>query len=360
MLKEKTTKTNEKMANLNQVEGFNPEEYARVISGDGESARKYLDVVWRKLWFYMKYPNGRITKKIVQITNNFIIVEARVYFDRNDAEENYVSSAMAQRWFKKDDVFGERAVETAETGAVGRALADAGFGLQYCCDINDGSDHDIVDAPIDISSKKPENAAVKKADGTKSDTVGKTENTSTDKKDTVTESVNVQTKLTSPVGLLGNLTNKTANAAVSGNMYDKTDALKKNEPKEETSAASTENKANGAENPDNNEIPEAPENDRDIQTGTGTETPAQPQDKKYDNSMEAGEIEKIMTVEEACEFVIDVGFNKGKTLGELGLTKPEKLEWYFKSYTGPNNILRAGAKIIADYVAELEQKQTAA
>jgi hypothetical protein len=73
--------------------------------------------------------------------------------------------------------------------------------------------------------------------------------------------------------------------------------------------------------------------------------------------MEVSEIEKIMTVEEAVEFVIDVGFNKGKTLGEIAHYSPDKLQWYFKSYTGPNNILRAGAKILADYMAELEQRK---
>ena len=326
MSNEKTinANANENPANLIHAEGFNPELYARVISDDGVNTRKYLDVVWRKVWFYLKYPNGRITKKIMQMTNQFVIIEARVYFDRNDAEENYVSSAMAQRWFNKGDVFGERAVETAETGAVGRALADAGFGLQYCCDVNGDAEQDIVDAPVISSPAKPQ------------------VNTEANKTRAENNIPAAQAKITAPVGLLVDSDNKTS---VNSEPV-------KDEINEDISEDLEKIKTGEAENSQTEEISGAPE---DNLNGTGQTEESARQD--YNNSMEVSEIEKIMTVEEAVDFVVDVGFNKGKTLGEIAHTSPDKLGWYFKSYTGPNNILRAGAKILSDYMVELQQKK---
>lgn len=376
MSKEKTMKTNEKIAALNHVEGFNPEDYARVISDDGSNERKYLDVVWRKVWFLLKYQNGKITTKIIQITNQFIIVEAKVYLDRNDPEENYVSSAMAQRWFKPGDVFSERAVETAETGATGRALANAGFGLQYLCDLNGDGEQDIVDSPVTT----PANPQLNTAMGPKNETSGKsgvaadnkskiktadvkTGNAAADiggKKETQTANTTVkpavQPKLTAPMGLLinTNTPNNAANPVVS--KTEKSDET--NEPAEDgiTEEIPADVNENQTDNPENDEIAGEPEINKDAQTET-TES-EKPQNLKYDNSMEVNEIAKIMTVEEAIEIVIDCGYNQGKTLGDLGMTKPDKLDWYFRSYTGPNNLLRAGAKIVSDYVAEL--KKTAA
>ena len=56
-------------------------------------------------------------------------MEAKVYLDRNDPEESFIANALAQKYLTGDDQFGNKYVELAETAAVGRALADAGFGL---------------------------------------------------------------------------------------------------------------------------------------------------------------------------------------------------------------------------------------
>ena len=52
---------------LNQVEGFDPRKYMRQLAGDGQGVKYYLDVVYRKLWFRLKYPNGKIVKKLIKI-----------------------------------------------------------------------------------------------------------------------------------------------------------------------------------------------------------------------------------------------------------------------------------------------------
>ena len=66
----------EAVRNLNSVEGFNPRDFMRVIQGEGESAKYYLDVAFRKLWFRLKYPEGRISKRLLKLENDMAVIEA--------------------------------------------------------------------------------------------------------------------------------------------------------------------------------------------------------------------------------------------------------------------------------------------
>ena len=100
---------------LNRVEGFEPRNYMRQLAGDGQTAKYYLDVVYRKLWFRLKYPNGKIVKTLKKLTDQVAIVEARVYLDRNDPEDSFISNALAQKYMTADDQFGNKYVELAFT-----------------------------------------------------------------------------------------------------------------------------------------------------------------------------------------------------------------------------------------------------
>lgn len=118
---------------LNKIEGFDPSSYARTITDSDGQQSLYLDVQYRKMWFRLCNPTGKIVKKICNFDGSLAVVEARVYLDRNDPPENYVSNAFAQRFIDPSNQdYGSRYLESAETAAVGRALADAGYGLQFC------------------------------------------------------------------------------------------------------------------------------------------------------------------------------------------------------------------------------------
>ncbi|MDE6620265.1 MAG: hypothetical protein K2K74_07215 [Lachnospiraceae bacterium] len=138
----------EGIRNLNKVEGFDPRKYMGVIQQEGQSGKYYLDVAFRKLWFRLKYPEGKIVKKILKLTDQVAIVEARVYLNKNDAEENFISNALAQKYMTADGQFGNKYVELAETAAVGRALSDAGFGLQFA-DKEEDIDPEVTEAPFE-------------------------------------------------------------------------------------------------------------------------------------------------------------------------------------------------------------------
>ena len=135
---------------LNKIEGFDPRKYMRVISEEGKADKYYLDVASRKLWFRLMYPKGKIVKQLVYRTDQTAIVEARVYLDCNDPAENFIANAFAQKYLTEDAQFGNKFLELAETAAVGRALADAGFGLQFA-DEEEDIDPEVADAPFEAS-----------------------------------------------------------------------------------------------------------------------------------------------------------------------------------------------------------------
>jgi hypothetical protein len=107
----------EEIRNLNKVEGFDPRRYMRIIGQEGQAGKYYLDVAFRKLWFRLKYPEGKIVKKILKLTDQVAIVEARIYLHRNDPEENFIANALAQKYRTEDGQFGNKFVELAETAA---------------------------------------------------------------------------------------------------------------------------------------------------------------------------------------------------------------------------------------------------
>ncbi len=118
------------VATINAVEGFDPEpfavEYADLESGE---TRKRLPVMIQMAWFRLKYPEGKITTKVTNGKDCFVAT-ARVYPSYKDSDDCYLAEATASRGYlaEKPSVSPR---EWAQTAAVGIALRNAGFGLQF-------------------------------------------------------------------------------------------------------------------------------------------------------------------------------------------------------------------------------------
>ncbi len=118
------------VATINAVEGFDPEpfavEYADLESGE---TRKRLPVMVQMAWFRLKYPEGKITTKVTNGKDCFVAT-ARVYPSYKDSDDCYLAEATASRGYlaEKPSVSPR---EWAQTAAVGIALRNAGFGLQF-------------------------------------------------------------------------------------------------------------------------------------------------------------------------------------------------------------------------------------
>lgn len=292
-----------KIQELNQVDGFDPRRYMRLLTNEGQAARYYLDVVYRKLWFRLKYPNGKTIKTLKKLTDQVAIVEARVYLDRNDPEESFISNALAQKYMSADDQFGNKYVELAETAAVGRALSDAGFGLQFA-DLEGETDPNIVDAglePIDeleagrmLPADKP---AFDLPSGQKPEPMGG----QADKQNPSDTGANLP-----PAMQQGDAPNM--------------------------SPLNQQGTANGQQ----------------VHSQT-TAVNTQEAISRIQRNLPVEQIYKMLNRDMAASLVISAGCFKDKlTLGQLAVEKPQSLSWYINDYKGPDNLLRAAARFLLD------------
>lgn len=116
---------------INAVDGFNPADFVRTTVGEEGENDLYLDVKYRLLWFRLHHPNGKIDPELIRVDEKNAIVCCRIYADKADPADQFIGKAYSQR-FSTEDRFGDRFLEIAETVAKGRALADAGYGTQFC------------------------------------------------------------------------------------------------------------------------------------------------------------------------------------------------------------------------------------
>lgn len=145
-----TENTMKSIPSINTVDGFNPAEFTRELPNDDGSLSLYLDVKYRMLWFRLHRPNGKIDTEIIHVDEKSAVVCCKLYSDRGDPADQYLAKSCAQR-FVSQEKYGDRYLEIAETAAIGRVLAAAGYGTQFCgaTDMLTGI---IADAPVDMTT----------------------------------------------------------------------------------------------------------------------------------------------------------------------------------------------------------------
>ena len=154
-----------KLAEINKVEGFDPTlfavEYTDLITGE---VRKRLPVMIQIALFRMKYPEGRIAIQVSSGKDCFVAT-ARVYPSYKDAPECFLAEATASRGYdaSKPSVSPR---EWAQTAAVGIALRNAGFGLQFSAAGDDFEDTAPNELATDLTDPEalPETGGAPEAD----------------------------------------------------------------------------------------------------------------------------------------------------------------------------------------------------
>lgn len=133
----------EALQKINAVEGFDPSalavEYTDLNSANGGEKRLRLPVMAQIGWFRLKYPEGRIAVSVTAGKDCFVAT-ARVYPHYSAPVDQFLAEATASRGYLADKpTVSPR--EWAQTAAVGIALRNAGFGLQF------GAAGDVFDTP---------------------------------------------------------------------------------------------------------------------------------------------------------------------------------------------------------------------
>ena len=295
------------VAALHQVEGFDPRKFMRLIQKEDQSSRYYLDVAYRKLWFRLCYPEGKIVKTIRSITAQMAIVEARVYLNKNDPDDSYVANAFAQK-FREDSEIGQKYVELAETAAVGRALSDAGFGLQFA-DREKEMDPEVTEAPIDEEVMAgtpicPENI---------------------------------------PEEVFGSSVGEPLMEDMIPGQCGIEDYIPMPEEVMRVAEASKEEVQQPKAAPQPTKKSEQTPQEQFMQNNVAPESTV-----GITRDMPVNDIYGKLTRDLAVKVVVSAGCYKGKTLGQIAVEKPGSLQWYVDSYKGPDNLLRAAAKYLLD------------
>ena len=301
------------VAALHQVEGFDPRKFMRLIQKEDQSSRYYLDVAYRKLWFRLCYPEGKIVKTIRSITAQMAIVEARVYLNKNDPDDSYVANAFAQK-FREDSEIGQKYVELAETAAVGRALSDAGFGLQFA-DREKEMDPEVTEAPIDDEVMAgtpicPENIPEEVFGSSVGEPL---------MEDMIPGQCGIEDYIPMPDEVM-----RVAEAS-----------------KEEVQQPKAALQPKAAPQPTKKS--EQTPQEQFMQNNVAPESTV-----GITRDMPVNDIYGKLTRDLAVKVVVSAGCYKGKTLGQIAVEKPGSLQWYVDSYKGPDNLLRAAAKYLLD------------
>ena len=314
--------TNAAVASLNHVSGFDPLKFLRRTTSrkTGEDVMR-LDLRYKKLWFRLACPTGRLKLNALRITEKMAIFEAKVYRDREDAEplSSYVANCTL------DATPGGLYVEAAQEEALDTALSNAGFGIQFA-DVSSESEEYGSEVPVGAKVE------VEKPVQVKTETSKPTQ---------------TKVEVAKPVQKQPEAVDASPQEPVKADPLDAIMADDMPVPEQVTAEVVEKPKTVVPESVQPAQTPaEPPQNVIVLEQ----EPPA----AAYTQSSPVEEIRRQMTYEQAQNVIVDCGTCKGWTLAQVADRRPASLRWYVKGYQGENNILRAAAAIIWD---SLQEKQ---
>ena len=295
------------VSELNKVQGFDPLKFLRRTS----KGERKLDLKYKKLWFRLKYPNGRIKLSALKITDQLAIIEARVYFDKNDTQPK--ASFIAQR--DAGSTPGGLYIESAQHAAIDQALSDAGFGVQFTSTAPSDSGETVAQVVKEQPVVAETATATEKKTAVKAETVAE-----------VVEEVIAETDEDAPV----------VKTAVEETVVTEDTAQAQPVVVSEVSAEEDSDDSTGT-------VVEATEEGEEVEEEAPVAGSAAP---AYTSETPVEEICSMMTYEEACNVIVPTGTCKDWTLAQVADRRPASLKWYINGYQGNDNILRAAATIM--------------
>jgi hypothetical protein len=128
---------------------FDPTQHFTDLRG-----KKYLETKWRLVWFREEHPNGIIATELLQ-TEPVMIIKATIYAQEGEV----LATGHGMCAIAGGKVYSGRELEKAETAAIGRALAHAGYGTQFTEEDEMSS---LADSPVE---RRPNSAPQKSVQG---------------------------------------------------------------------------------------------------------------------------------------------------------------------------------------------------
>ena len=283
------------VSELNRVVGFDPLKFLKKTARGHE-----LELRYKKLWFRLKYPAGRTRLTPLRITDQLAIIEAKVFFDKDDADP--ASSYIAT--MTQENAPAGLYIQAAEHDALDMALTNAGFGVQFAP--MPKADTPYAEPTTPVMQSEPAPAPQAAAEQVR------------------TEPAAIQVEMEPAVV-------QQAEPEVVHREDTVPDVTQVEISVEQPSEAAAEPMAE-------------------------TELPFvyyEPSAASYTKDMDVDTICTLMTEAEAEEIIVPIGTCSGQTLKQVAERRPASLKWYVKGYSGDDNILRAGAKLMLDKLQRL-------
>lgn len=283
------------VSELNRVAGFDPLRFLKKAANGHE-----LELRYKKLWFRLKYPAGRTRLTPLRITDQLAIIEAKVFFDKDDADP--ASSYIAT--MTQENAPAGLYIQAAEHDALDMALTNAGFGVQFAPMPKADTPYAEPITPVMRSEPAP------------------------------APQVAAEQVRTEPAAIQVDMEPVVVQQAEPEAVHHE-DTV----PYVPQAEISVEQPAEAAAEP-----------------VVETELPFvydEPSAASYTKDMDVDTICTLMTEAEAEEIIVPIGTCSGQTLKQVAERRPASLKWYVKGYSGDDNILRAGAKLMLDKLQRL-------
>ena len=283
------------VSELNRVAGFDPLKFLKKTARGHE-----LELRYKKLWFRLKYPAGRTRLTPLRITDQLAIIEAKVFFDKDDADP--ASSYIAT--MTQENAPAGLYIQAAEHDALDMALTNAGFGIQFAPMPKADTPYAEQATPVMQAEPTPAPQAAAEQDRTEPAAaqadiepavIQQPEQEVVHHEEAVPDAAPLEVSGEQPVEAVAESAVETELPFV----YD------------ESNVAS------------------------------------------YTKDMDVDTICTLMTEAEAEEIIVPIGTCSGQTLKQVAERRPASLKWYVKGYSGDDNILRAGAKLMLDKLQRL-------
>ena len=316
-----TVMNNAAVQQLRKVPGFDPMKLLRktISVKTGHPVWK-LDLRYKRLWFRLACPNGRMLLKPLRISDQLAIIEAQVYFSKDDP----VPAASFTSEQRRENVPGGEFLRAAQEDALNMALENAGFGIQFC-DVSRDYGGELFGSEVPVQTEVEE-ATVEEIEVPSTPIAEETaaETAPTMDMDSAPTEQHVVETIASDVQ---NVTDGFTSVAV--------------DVRQEQSVSAAQEEV-----PDLHVLPPQQEEATE-------EVAEQLQTASYTADMDVGEIVQRMTVDEAKAVVVQIGTCRGWTLEQVAQRRPASLKWYLYGCDQADNILKAAASVLLD---NLQQK----
>lgn len=358
---------------LHKVPGFDPLSHLqRVTNGNGDQVLQ-LGLPYKRLWFRLACPSGRLLLNPLRITDQMAIFEAQVFFQREDPTpaSSFTSTKTAQE--------ARGYIRAAQDEALSIALDNAGFGIQLC-DVTQSADggnaipeasrlqasaasrvqpqrkDPAVTTPATDGTKEiPQEQEVAEAVTSSQPMQQSTEivdaTVSTQSQEAVTETPSAAEQLqeeiphTDVVPAHTEESAEAVDAAQAESQAAETSELHQ-EPADQTVREDSPIKVL-------NFLAETGSDPAPVEEAAPaalTETVTTSTSPVYTEDMPVEEIAARMTVEEAQKVVVTSGPNKGWTLAQVAERRPSSLKFFTTPYCEATNIFKAAATLMLQEV----------